>query len=184
MGLAAVLAATAMFVLVPAVPQDLGYHTFADERPLPLCAGCGIPNAQNVVTNAPFFFVGLAGMRMVWSADTMWGIDLGPAPEALSLGADMATQGERLAWFTYFAGIFLTSLGSAYYHWRPNSPRLFWDRLPMTIGMSVCTTFSSTKRSPTCILVSSHSKRYDGNTEPQLQRLLGSTLSTSKNASV
>ena len=123
-----------MFVLVPPVPQDQGYHTFADERSLQLCAGCGIPNAQNVVTNTPFLFVGIIGMRMVWSADVMWSIDLGSPPEALVLGADIVTPAERFAWFTYFAGIFLTSLGSAYYHWRPNSPRLFWDRLPMTIG--------------------------------------------------
>ena len=33
-------------------------------------------------------------------------------------------------------GVFLTGIGSAYYHWSPSTERLFWDRLPMTIGFS------------------------------------------------
>ena len=32
-----------------------------------------------------------------------------------------------------FLGIFLTGLGSSYYHWSPNDDTLFWDRLPMTL---------------------------------------------------
>lgn len=28
----------------------------------------------------------------------------------------------------------MVSVGSGYYHWRPTTPRLFWDRLPMAIG--------------------------------------------------
>jgi len=28
----------------------------------------------------------------------------------------------------------LVSIGSAYYHWKPTSERLVWDRLPMTIA--------------------------------------------------
>jgi len=34
------------------------------------------------------------------------------------------------------AGVIATALGSAYYHWRPSTPRLFWDRLPMTVAFS------------------------------------------------
>jgi len=34
----------------------------------------------------------------------------------------------------FFLGIFAVAPGSAYYHWRPNSQRLVWDRLPMTVG--------------------------------------------------
>jgi hypothetical protein len=34
----------------------------------------------------------------------------------------------------FFVGVALTGLGSAYYHWAPDTPRLFWDRLPMTVG--------------------------------------------------
>jgi hypothetical protein len=32
-----------------------------------------------------------------------------------------------------FVGVFLTALGSAYYHWNPNNNTLLWDRVPMTI---------------------------------------------------
>ena len=33
-----------------------------------------------------------------------------------------------------FLGIFLTGIGSSYYHLAPDDGTLFWDRLPMTIG--------------------------------------------------
>ena len=41
---------------------------------------------------------------------------------------------ERWPYALFFAGVALTGLGSAYYHWAPDTPRLFWDRLPMTVG--------------------------------------------------
>ena len=37
-------------------------------------------------------------------------------------------------YFIFFFGIFLTGLGSSYYHWNPNNQTLVWDRLPMTIS--------------------------------------------------
>ena len=33
----------------------------------------------------------------------------------------------------FFAGVILTSVGSAYYHLAPDNERLVWDRLPMTV---------------------------------------------------
>ena len=36
---------------------------------------------------------------------------------------------------TLFLGLFLTGLGSGYYHLAPDNQRLLWDRLPMTIAM-------------------------------------------------
>ena len=44
-------------VLSPPIPQDPGYHSFADQRTM-----IGIPNALNVVSNVPFAFIGLAGL--------------------------------------------------------------------------------------------------------------------------
>ena len=35
-----------------------------------------------------------------------------------------------------FLGVFLTGLGSSYYHWDPNDSTLFWDRLPMTLSFA------------------------------------------------
>ena len=40
----------------------------------------------------------------------------------------------RAAWLTVFIGVFLTGLGSAWYHLDPSNDSLFWDRLAMTIG--------------------------------------------------
>ena len=33
----------------------------------------------------------------------------------------------------FFLGVFLTGIGSSYYHWDPHDGTLFWDRLPMTV---------------------------------------------------
>ena len=39
------------------IPQKPSYHNFSDSRPW-----LGIPNFQNVVSNLPFLFVGMAGI--------------------------------------------------------------------------------------------------------------------------
>jgi hypothetical protein len=66
----------------------------------------GVPNFWNVVSNLPFIAVGAAGL---------WRFHRDPAI------------------FVIFLGMFLTGLGSSYYHWDPNDRTLFWDRLPMTL---------------------------------------------------
>jgi len=66
----------------------------------------GIPNFWDVVSNLPFAVAGLLGLRA------------------------FRDLGSRFL----FAGIFLTTIGSAYYHWAPDTPRLAWDRLPMTVA--------------------------------------------------
>ena len=43
--------------LLPRIPQDQGYHQFADQRTL-----FGVPNFWNVVSNFPFIVVGTAGL--------------------------------------------------------------------------------------------------------------------------
>ena len=53
----AVLGALAL----PPIPQDPGYHMFADSRSL-----LGIPNFNDVVSNAGFALVGIFGALMVW----------------------------------------------------------------------------------------------------------------------
>jgi hypothetical protein len=88
----------------------------ADQRPL-----FGIPNCFNVVSNLPFAFVGLLGLR------TVFGHQAGGA----KLFRD---PWERWPYAVLFAGIALTTLGSAYYHLSPDNATLVWDRLPMTFG--------------------------------------------------
>ena len=64
------------------------------------------PNFWNVVSNIPFVLIGAAGLRL------------------------RASTSIRVI----FLGIFLTGLGSAYYHWNPSDTTLFWDRLPITLA--------------------------------------------------
>jgi hypothetical protein len=91
-------------LLLPPIPQDQGYHQFADQRTI-----FGIPNFWNVVSNLPFLAVGAAGLRR--------------------FRKDPATV-------VFFLGVFLTGIGSSYYHWNPNDETLFWDRLPMTLSFA------------------------------------------------
>jgi hypothetical protein len=112
-GIAVALALAAL--LLPAQPQPAGYHGFADARTI-----FGIPNFWNVASNLAFLAVGIAGLRFLF-AD----------PRRASAFGDPA---ERLPYAVLFAGVALTCAGSAYYHWSPDSARLAWDRLPMTIG--------------------------------------------------
>ena len=67
----------------------------------------GIPNFWDVVSNLPFAVAGLLGLRAFRD----------PASRLL------------------FAGVFLTAFGSAWYHWAPDTPRLVWDRLPITVAV-------------------------------------------------
>jgi Ceramidase len=69
----------------------------------------GVPNFWNVVSNLPFLAVGAAGL---------WRFRSDPATIVL------------------FLGIFLTGIGSSYYHWNPNDRTLFWDRLPITLAFA------------------------------------------------
>jgi len=36
----------------------------------------------------------------------------------------------------FFLGVFLTGIGSSYYHWDQNDGLLFWDRLLMTLAFA------------------------------------------------
>jgi hypothetical protein len=105
------LAAAASFLL-PAMPQPLDYHHFADQR-----AAFGIGNFLDVVTNVAFLLAGLAGLAVVFSGR-----------------ACFEFPGERWPYAVFFLGVLLTAAGSAWYHLSPDNETLFWDRLPMTIA--------------------------------------------------
>ena len=108
-----VVLAIAAFV-VPAMPQPLSYHAFADCRTI-----WSIPNFFNVVSNLPFLAGGALGLVQVYRGDGRF-ID----------------PHERLPYLVFFLGALLTCFGSAYYHAAPDNPRLVWDRLPMTLGFA------------------------------------------------
>ena len=89
------------------IPQDRGYHLFADGR-----SCLGIPNFGNIASNLLFLLVGLAGVRhCLRRRDGAW-----------------------RPWLVFFAGVALVFLGSAWYHRAPNDDTLVWDRLPMTVA--------------------------------------------------
>lgn len=106
-----VLSVLAAFLL-PAMPQPVSYHDFADQREM-----LGVPNFLDVAANAAFVLAGLAGLAVV-----------------LRRRAEFASNSERWPYAVFFVGMVLTGLGSAYYHLAPDNERLFWDRLPMTIA--------------------------------------------------
>jgi hypothetical protein len=107
-------AATAgLFGLIDPIAQDPVYHRFADRR-----AALGIANFLNVISNLPFAVIGHKGMRLIAAHKNH--SPFGPL---------------SALYFGFFAGVFLTGFGSAYYHYRPDNQTLVWDRLPMTIAL-------------------------------------------------
>src|SRR5262249_17247036 len=108
---AAALSAVALAAL-PRVPPDPGYHQFADTRTL-----LGVPKGLDVLSNLAFAVVGLAGMWLL-----------------AGRGRALRDPRERWPWWVFFAGVTLTSLGSAWYHLAPSNASLVWDRLPMSVG--------------------------------------------------
>jgi Ceramidase len=69
----------------------------------------GIPNFWNIASNLPFLAVGAAGLRRFRDDPAI---------------------------VIFFLGVFLTGIGSSYYHWNPSNDTLFWDRLPMTLSFA------------------------------------------------
>jgi len=101
-------------ILVPPMPQPLSYHAFADCRSL-----WAVPNFLNVFSNLPFLIGGGLGITLI-----------------LRGGGSFIEQREALPYLIFFVGALLTSFGSAYYQLAPDNSRLFWDRLPMTLGFA------------------------------------------------
>lgn len=109
--LIAAVSIIAVFSMDP-IAQDPGYHNFADRR-----GTLNIPNFYNVFSNLPFVIIGVMGIRLVGSGRATGGL--------VELQA---------VYITFFAGVFLTGFGSAYYHYHPDNQTLLWDRLPMTVA--------------------------------------------------
>ena len=111
LGLAVLAIGVVLFI--PPIPQDPAYHAFVDQRTL-----YGIPNFWNVVSNLPFVIAGLLGLLMLTSRQPVTG----------------GLPAQWPAYLVFFAGVFLTGFGSAYYHLDPTNETLVWDRLPMTLA--------------------------------------------------
>ncbi|MDG1477335.1 MAG: ceramidase domain-containing protein [Vicingaceae bacterium] len=102
------IAAVTLYLIDP-IAQDLAYHRFSDCRSM-----FGIPHFMDVISNIPFIVVGYLGVRLVQKSYKKY----------------TATYFVML--FVLFSGVFLTGLGSMFYHCSPNNFTLIFDRLPMT----------------------------------------------------
>jgi hypothetical protein len=106
------VSAIALAVLLPAIPQPLAYHDFADKREL-----YGVANFFDVASNLVFALSGLAGLVLVLRPRTCF-----------------ERPSERVPYLVFAVGVLLTGAGSCYYHLEPDNETLFWDRLPMTVS--------------------------------------------------
>jgi hypothetical protein len=104
-------------IFLPAMVQSQDYHRFADARTL-----LAIANAADTLSNVAFLLVGVLGLAFLWRERTSGGTQRFGSPQ------------EMRPYWVFFAGVALTSVGSAYYHLVPDDARLVWDRLPMTIA--------------------------------------------------
>jgi hypothetical protein len=102
---------------LPPIPQDQGFHAFADDRTM-----LGVPNFLNVASNLPFVVIGVIGLWLLIRYD------------AVRPDGPVLERGERWPLLVFFAGVLLTGFGSAYYHLDPNNDSLVWDRVPITVA--------------------------------------------------
>ena len=108
------VAGLVVLLFVEPFQQDLNYHELADSRLF-----LGIPNFNDVVSNAGFALVGVLGLVAV----------AGVRRHTL-----FVKPVDARPYLIFFAGVALVSLGSAWYHWAPDNERLLWDRLPMSVA--------------------------------------------------
>lgn len=106
--LGALILVLGILFLTGPVAQDLLYHKFADSLKIG-----PIPNFWNVVSNFPFCATGAVGVIFITQSKSN-----------LLL---------KWNWLLLFIGVFLTGIGSSWYHLDPTNESLVWDRLPMVI---------------------------------------------------
>lgn len=109
-----IIAITLAMLFVDPIPQDPGYHRFSDTR-----SWLGIPNFGDVISNLTFMIAGGLGL---------WGVTGARGNVLFMIPSD------GLPYRVFFAAVLLIGLGSSYYHLAPDTERLVWDRLPMTVA--------------------------------------------------
>lgn len=114
--IAIIISITLLFIILwSRLPQidAKTYFAFADSRKL-----LGIHNHLNVISNLPFILISLWGLKTIRKKSHFF------------------TKKENIYLVSFCVGVFLTGLGSSYFHYTPNPSTLVWDRIPMTICFS------------------------------------------------
>lgn len=104
---------------VSSIAQDINYHNFADTRNI-----FHVSNFWNVVSNFPYFLVGLYAFYKLMVVNSLKILDE-----------------VKIAYVLFFTGVTLVAFGSGYYHFAPSNETLLWDRLPMTIAFMALFSF-------------------------------------------
>jgi hypothetical protein len=115
--LGAVLALLTVAVFAPALAQSAQHHHFADQR------GWGwVPFASDVLSNLPFLLWGVFGLTLL-------------AQQGRGVGHRTVATSRGLMGL-FFAGLVVTALMSAFYHWQPDNAGLALDRLGMVVAFA------------------------------------------------
>jgi hypothetical protein len=104
------LLAVALALFLPAMPQPLAYHDFADKR-----QAYGIVNFLDVTSNLAFTLAGIAGLLAVLRPRTCF-----------------EQPAERWPYAVFAIGVLLAGAGSCYYHLEPNNETRRRMRAPRT----------------------------------------------------
>ncbi|KAJ8899493.1 hypothetical protein K2173_018467 [Erythroxylum novogranatense] len=91
-----------------AIPQSEAYHDFVNQREF-----LGIANTLNVISNFPFFIIGVIDFTHLYHRNYF----------------KLSLRGELWGWTCFFVGVTTIAFGSGYYHLKPNDAYLVWDRL-------------------------------------------------------
>jgi hypothetical protein len=114
------IVAVAVVMSTPPRSDQPSYFAFADQRTF-----LGIPHFMDVISNAPWAVIGIAGLLFAWRRR------VGP-------DGTFTEAWEQRASVVLFAAVLGVSVGSSYFHHAPGVQTLVWDRLPMAIAfMSV-----------------------------------------------
>lgn len=95
------------------VPQDPGYHHFADQHSF-----FGITHAINVSSNLLFLLIGTVCLYLIY------------------LHKDALKQPYKTEAIVFYLGFILITFGSAYYHLAPDNASLAWDRYSMIFSFA------------------------------------------------
>jgi hypothetical protein len=113
--LAALIALLALTALaLPFIPQDAGFHLFADTRRWE-----SVPNAQNVLSNLPFALAGAGGLFLMACGRLL-------LPNR-AFAANCAL---------FFTGLIATAICSGWYHAAPEGRSLVLDRMGMVLAFA------------------------------------------------